>query len=560
MGEAAKSRRIFVAFFLLTLHSATWAAGGLSLPFQSTRVTGAAFAFGPTIDDAASATFYNPAGLGALDRPHLNIGGTLLNLEYNISGRGIFNPQQTQTRQIVSGSRNVEPGTVAFVPDLYYAHPLSEHVTFGVGLNVPFGFIQKFPNHWTGRYQATSTFLITQNLGLGLGWEITPELRVGFGVNIQYFFMNISNRVDTGTKLEVLFDKRCPRIVNSTGAVLLGGLLDQLGLADTFTNVSRQSPAAEALCGTSSTRGLIEPTELNGDFGFENEFVLDDIGFGFNVGIQYEITPDTRIGIAYRSPIEHTLTGEANRQNGGNLRLARRLAQSNDTRRLQLLLKARSALTSNGQTYPSLVILKALQNSNDQQVRVDLTTPGSLNIGIEHDITERLTVALNYEWTNWSTFDVLKFHYTSEPRFYDDVFRKVIGRELRPAERVDRRQNPTVLPLNFQDASRYGIGFEYQYNDDLILRWGFAMATPVVTEGAKTPGVRVPSGDTYFYTLGATYRLNPGAAIDFSLGYWRISGREIKQTNAASGSFNVFKGKISDVHTLVVGFTLRRRF
>lgn len=557
-------RRILLLCVLVGVHHAAWAAGGLSLPFQSTPVTGAAFAFGPTIDDAASATFFNPAGLSALDRQHLNLGGVLLNLEYHITGRGIFNPKQTQERKIVSGPQTVEPGTLAAAPDLYYAHPLSDHLTFGAGLNVPFGFIQKFPNDWTGRYQATSTFLITQSLNLALGWEVSPKLRVGFGLNIQYFFMNISNRVDTGTKLEVLFDKRCPRVVNSTGSVLLGGILDQVGLANLVNGLIGGLPASEALCGTSTTTGLIEPTTLNGNFGFENEFVVDDIGFGFNVGVQYEITPDTRIGVAFRSQVKHTLTGKANRNNGGNLRLARRLAdpQTSDSALLQPVLRLRETATgfAAGQTYPSLVILKALQNSNDQVVQVDLTTPETLSIGIEHDVTDRLTVAVNYEWTNWSTFDVLKFRYTSEPRFYDKVFRKVIGRELRPTERVDRRQNPTVLPLNFSDSKRYGIGFEYRYSENLILRSGFATATPVVTADTDTAGVRTPSGDYYYYTVGATYRLDPGAALDFALGYWQINGRRIKQKNVASGSFNLFRGKFTDVHALIVGLTLRQRF
>lgn len=555
---------LFVICLLAGIPGRAWAAGGLSLPFQSTRVTGAAFAFGPTIDDAASATFFNPAGLGALDKAHLNLGGTLLKLNYHIAGHGIFNPKQTQERQIVSGATSVEPGTFAVVPDLYYAHPLTDHLTLGVGLNVPFGFIQTFPNDWTGRFQATSTFLLTQSLNLALGWEVTPKLRLGFGVNVQYFFMNISNRVDGGTKLEVLFDKRCPRLVNSTGSAALGGILDQLGLANLVNGLINGLPAAEAVCGTSSTTGLIEPTTLNGKFDFENEFVLDDIGLGFNVGIQYEITPDTRIGITYRSKIHHTLTGEVNRDNGGNLAYARHLAdpQYSDSTLLQPVLRLRETATgyTAGKTYASLVILKALQNSNDQAVRVNLTTPDSLSIGIEHDLTDRLTVALNYEWTNWSTFDVLRFHYTSDPQFYDAIFRKVIGRELRPAERVDRRQNPTVLPLNFSDAERYGIGFEYRYSHHLILRGGFAMATPVVTSETETAGVRTPSGDTYFYTAGATYRLNPGTALDFSLGYWLISGREIKQKNTASGSFNLFRGHVSDVHALVLGFTLRQRF
>lgn len=564
MAIGAIGGRTALGLALVAASGAASAAGGLSLPNQSTRSGGAAFAFGPTTDDAASAAFFNPAGLGALDQRHLSLGGSVLYLDYEIRGQGTYNPEQSADRDVVSGSQTVDPGTFAAVPDIYYAHPLSEDVTFGVGLNAPIGFLQKFPNDWSGRYQATSTYLITQNLGPSIGWQVTPNLRLGMGVNIQYLYFNIENEVDAGTRVEEQFDRDCAPIVNSTGSEALGGALEELGLGELVDGLIGGLPVDEVVCGTASTRGVIEPTGLAGDFDFENEFDLDDVGYGWNIGLQYEITPTTRIGLHFRSKIDHNLTGDANRDNGGNLDYARRLQdpETSASGGEQLLLGLREAVTgyTAGDTYPSLVTLRALQNSNDQNVRLDLTTPETFSAGLEHDVTERLSMALNYEWTRWSRFDELRFRYTSEPSYYDDVFREVIGRELRESERVDRRDNPTVQPLNFEDAARYGIGFDYRYSHSLSLRTGFAYAEAVVDEDTATDRIRTPSGITRYYTVGATYRLDDHTAIDLATGYTRIEGGGISQTNVATRTGNQFNGEFSDVEIFATGLTLRQRF
>lgn len=557
-------RRFLLGLALLSTSGLGWTAGGLSLPNQSTRTGGAAFAFGPTTDDAASAAFFNPAGLGALDEQHLSLGGSLLHLDYRIRGQGHYNPTQSADRDTVSGRQNVDPGTFAVVPDIYYARPLTDNVTFGIGLNSPIGFLQKFPDNWSGRYQATATYLLTQNLGPSLGWRVTPDLRLGVGVNIQYLFFKIKNDVDAGTRAEEQFDRDCPRIVNTTGSDVLGGVVDQLGLGNLVDGLIGGVPVEQVFCGTATTPGAIEPMGLAGDFDFENKFNVDDIGYGWNIGLQYDITPATRIGLHFRSKIDHNLTGEAKRDNGGNVAYARRFqdAQASSSGGEQLLLAAREAATgyTTGDTYESLVTLRALQNSNDQDVRVNLTTPETISAGIEHEFTDRLSVALNYEWTRWSRFDELRFHYTNEPRYYDEVFQAVAGRELRESERVDRRDNPTVQPLNYDDAARYGIGFDYRYSPKLSLRSGFAYTEAVVDGDTVTDRVRTPSGITRYYTVGATYRPREGTAIDIATGYTRIEGGGISQTNRASRTDNQFNGEFSDVEIVAVGLTLRQRF
>ena len=560
-ARASIRTAVWLAATCATAPTTALAAAGLTLPNQSVRSGGAAFAFGPTTDDNASAAFFNPAGLGGLEGRHLSLGGSLLYLDYDIKARGRYNPNQSRDKDIVPGSQRVSADTPAVVPDMYFSQALTDDVTFGIGVNVPVGFIQTLPKHWSGRYQGNDAYILTQNIGPALGWQVTDSFSVGAGVNIEYMFIKISNQVDTGTRLESQFDKDCPRVVNSTGSDALGGLVSDLGLGNLVDGLIGGLPAAQALCGGTNQPGLIEPRGLAGDFDFSNDFEVDDIGYGWNAGFQWQITPDTRLGVHYRSKIDHNLSGDADRGRESDVEYARRIQDpdASDSAELQALLAAREALTLNqaGDTYESLSTLRALQNSSDQSIRVRVTTPETVSVGLEHRFSPRWNVALNYEWTRWSRFDELRFRYTGEPEFYDDVFQEVAGRTLRPSERKDRRDNPTVQPLNFEDAARYGLGAAYQWSDKLTLRSGFAYAEAVVDADTVTDRLRTPSGITRFYTAGATYQVREDFAIDLSLGYTRIESGRISQTNVASRTLNQLNGEFEDVSIYATGLAMR---
>lgn len=550
-----------VAAILSCVPSIALAAAGLSLPNQSTKSGGAAFAYGPTTHTDASAAFLNPAGLGGLQGMHISLGSSLLYLDYDIKGQGEYNPEQSRDRSIVPGQDRIKANTPGFAPDVYFAHSINDRWTFGIGLNAPFGFLQSLPVDSSARYQANDTFILTQNVGPSLGWQVTDTFSVGAGINIQYFFLKISNKVDTGTRLETQFDDDCPRIVNSTGSDALGGILGDLGLGTLINGVINGLPAADAICGSTNSPGLIEPRGLAGDFDFNNDFTVDDFGLGWNVGFQWQVTPATRVGLHYRSKIDHSLSGKAERDRGSDLEYARAIQDpsQSDSAGVQALLAAREATTlfQAGDTYESLSTLRALQNSNNQGVKVDVTTPESISLGLEHNFNLSWSVALNYEWTRWSRFDELRFNYTGEPEYFDDVFQQLIGRTLRPSERVDRRDNPTVQPLNFEDAARYGIGTNYVWSDRLQLRGGFAYTEAVVDSDTTTDRLRTPSGITRHYTLGATYALREHLAVDLAVGYSVIEGGGIQQVNLASRTLNEFNGEFSDIKIFATGLTLR---
>ncbi len=93
----------------------------------------------------------------------------------------------------------------------------------------------------------------------------------------------------------------------------------------------------------------------------------DDMAVGFNAGLLYEFTPQTRAGLTYHSRVKYKLEG--------------------DTR-----VEA-SPLAGIAGKYDA---------------NLDLTTPESVDISITHDLSDALTLHAGSTWTRWSRFKEIR--------------------------------------------------------------------------------------------------------------------------------------------------------
>ncbi len=114
------------------------------------------------------------------------------------------------------------------------------------------------------------------------------------------------------------------------------------------------------------------------------EVTGDDWGYGYILGALFQATDKTRLGIGYRSEIDLTLEGDLNVKG---------------TDPVSDGAVAGGAVAGTGGT-------------------ADLTTPANLNLGVYHQLTDRLALMANAEWTEWSSFDelVVEFEQGSQPR------------------------------------------------------------------------------------------------------------------------------------------------
>lgn len=153
---------------------------------QSPAHLGTAFAgTGSNINDA-STVFFNPAAMGKLDSRAFTLGGNA------IFTRAKFNDEGSTT-----GAINGKTDEIGYVPNIYYVQPLTERLTFGVGINAPYGIASKYRDDWVGRYLATHSELEVINVNATFALDISDTLSIGAGINYQQAEVTLQSKVDS---------------------------------------------------------------------------------------------------------------------------------------------------------------------------------------------------------------------------------------------------------------------------------------------------------------------------------------------------------------------------
>ncbi|MCK0745558.1 OmpP1/FadL family transporter [Chromohalobacter nigrandesensis] len=220
------------------------------------------------------------------------------------------------------------------------------------------------------------------------------------------------------------------------------------------------------------------------------EVTGDDWGYGYTLGALFQATERTRLGISYRSEVELTLDGNVD-------------YSSDNAFGQQILARA-----------------QRMGRFQDAGGKADLTTPANLNLGIYHQLTDRLALMANAEWTEWSSFKEL----TVESG----------GREL------------STTTENWDDTWAFSVGANYQLNPQWLLRAGLGVdESPVPDSEHRTP--RVPDADRRWATLGATWM--PTSEFGVTAGYMRVFGDDgDMDQNATPTNENASRGDLSGTY------------
>jgi long-chain fatty acid transport protein len=170
-------------------------------------------------------------------------------------------------RGLLRGNDGGNGGALGSVPSMYISHELLQRVWVGLGVDAPFGLRTDWDPGWVGRYQAVVSDLKSVNVNPSLAVRVLEGLSLGAGFDAQYTHVKLTNFLDLGSLCVI-----------------------QLGVP----------PAA---CGAV---GL--PPQGADAFV---KLVGDSWGFGWNVGAMWEPRPGTRVGLTYRSRIQHEIDGDA---------------------------------------------------------------------------------------------------------------------------------------------------------------------------------------------------------------------------------------------------------
>lgn len=172
----------------------------------------------------------------------------------------------------------------------------------------------------------------------------------------------------------------------------------------------------------------------------------DDYDWGFNLGVLWQPSDATRIGLAYRSEVDHTLKGDATFS---------------------------AAAASNG------------------GVTADLTLPDSASLSLFHKLNAQWDLLADVTWTGWSDFKELRIVRNNGSTLglttenWDDTYRYSLGANYHLNDRVTLRggvaydQTPVsdaYRTARIPDGDRTWIAFggQYRVSDRSTLDFGYA--------------------------------------------------------------------------------------
>jgi len=239
-------------------------------------------------------------------------------------------------------------------------------------------------------------------------WQINPQLFVGLGVNVPFGLKTEYDPTWVGRFHAITSELKT---INFNPSVALK-LSDSLSVG---AGVNYQRADAK-LSNAVNFGALGEGAEtVKGH----------DTAWGWNAGIMYSVTPNTRIGAAYRSSMGYKIDA--------NVSFANRPA----------------AL---GGVLP------------DGAVTADVTLPATASLSLFHRLTPQWDLLADVSWTDWSTLGVLNIVRDN-------------GRLL------------STTPLHWKDSWRFSAGANYHYNSAWTFRMGAAYDQTPVNETDRTPRV-----------------------------------------------------------------------
>jgi long-chain fatty acid transport protein len=311
-----------------------------------------------------------------------------------IGGTGVFPSINFEGSATVLGtpipsdnSRN--NGQFAFVPHAYATFDLNERLKGGFAITVPFGNTIDYSEDWSGRYVNIKTAALSVDINPNISYQVTDRFAIAGGISLQYLKLDLSSKIPQF----VIFQ---------------------------------------------------DPTAPDGGFLLK----VDSWDWGFNLGVLAEPWDGTRIGLTYRSGIDHVMDG---------------------------------TLNFDPTTHPLIGV--------NGPAKTDISVPASITGGITQELSESFSVSFDAQFTQWHTFDQVLIESNNPDVVFHEEYRDSwmvsIGGVYRLNQDWTLRagvgfdQSPVIdawRDTGVPDKDRYmvGLGFGYQITPRVALDVGYA--------------------------------------------------------------------------------------
>jgi long-chain fatty acid transport protein len=232
------------------------------------------------------------------------------------------------------------------------------------------------------------------------------------------------------------------------------------------------------------------------------EYTASDWGFGFTLGALWQPRSDLRIGASYRSELHHELQGDVN--------------FTLDTAGIGAILSGATGAFV------------------DTTGRASVTLPAVASFGVAYDLTPKLSLMGEFDYTWWSSFDQLRIKFANP--FQPDDFQI----------------------YDYKNTFFASLGARYRPDADWVLRAGVAFDQSPTRDTTRDP--RVPDADRTWLALSVGYWLT--AHDEIEIGYAHlffppepISLSALTPGNEARG--NLVGTTDADADVITLQFTFR---
>ena len=222
----------------------------------------------------------------------------------------------------IPGDTGGNSGRLAAIPSLYGTFALTDDLKAGIAVTVPFGNATNYGSTWYGRYLATKTSAVSYDINPNLAWKLSDSVSIGAGFSAQYFKLDVTSAIAQS-------------------------LIFQAPVPDAF-----------------------------------NRFVGHDWSFGYNFGLLAQIDESNRIGVTYRSGVDHDLEGSLNFTGAS----------------------------------PLLGLISGSAHS-------EANLPGTAGVSLTHDVDPDLTLSADVQYTHWSVFRDIVVQSANPPAVYKQNYR-----------------------------------------------------------------------------------------------------------------------------------------
>jgi long-chain fatty acid transport protein len=279
------------------------------------------------------------------------------------------------------------------------------------------------------------------NGGDGGDWAFVPN---GF------FTMAVNPRVSIGVALNAPFGLKTEYERPWRGQ--LTGVKSEIKTVNLNPSIAYKLSDALSIGAGISYQRIEAELSTCGDVACANFVNLsaDDDGWGYNLGLVFQATPETRIGATYRSSIKYDLEGT--------------------------------------------VTLSAAPIGNGG-ITAEIRVPDSLSFSVFHKLNPKWELMGDITWTGWSSVQHLPiFRTTTTP----------IG--------AAGTLFGTPLLFRWDDTLRYSVGANYRVSDQMKLRFGLALDETPTNDADRTP--RLPDEERTWLAFGMQYRVSKAGVLD----------------------------------------------